>query len=206
MSAALWPDCFVGGAICLDFVNTIDAPNTPRSQDRLENYDAILCWSAARRTLSAVAISKLRHLAKRRPDAAERQWRDGLCQRLELRELFATVERGDNASRAISVLNTRLAALPRLLPLAAGESGGGFVFRGSGLALAEPFWPILWSAAALLTSDDLARLGHCHAAPCRYIFIDLSRNRSRSWCSTQICGNRVRVRRAYAARRAAVAT
>jgi predicted RNA-binding Zn ribbon-like protein len=202
MPAALWPDCFVGGAICLDFVNTIDAPRTPRAQDRLEDYEAILCWSAARSTLSTMAIGRLRRLAKRRPDSADQQWRDGLCLRRELHDLFATVERGHDASRTLSVLNARLATLPPLPPLAAGESAGRFVFRGSGHALSEPFWPVLWSAAALLTSEDLARLGHCHADPCRYIFIDLSRNRSRYWCSTKICGNRVRVRRAYAARRA----
>jgi predicted RNA-binding Zn ribbon-like protein len=203
MSVALSPDRFVGGAICLDFVNTIDAPDTPQAKDRLGDYEAVLRWSAARGILPPMTLGKLRRLAERRPEAAERQWRQGMAIRHELRQLFTVAQKGDIPSRSVLALNERLAVLPRLLPLGRSASGRTVVFRAPGSALAEPFWSILWSAAAVLTSDDLARLGRCQAPPCRYFFIDLSRNRSRNWCSTESCGNRVRVRRAYAVRRAA---
>ena len=48
--------------------------------------------------------------------------------------------------------------------------------------------------------DELSRLGTCAADDCEAIVLDLSRNRSRRFCSTS-CGNRVAVA-AYRARQA----
>jgi predicted RNA-binding Zn ribbon-like protein len=68
--------------------------------------------------------------------------------------------------------------------------------------LEQPLWPVLWSATALLTSADAARLGRCQAAGCGWLYVDESPNRTRLWCSSEVCGNRERARRAYAKRRA----
>jgi len=40
-----------------------------------------------------------------------------------------------------------------------------------------------------------ARLRTCGNPRCRFTFIDASRNRSRIWCESAACGNRVRVGR-----------
>jgi|SRR5437868_5683069 len=45
-----------------------------------------------------------------------------------------------------------------------------------------------------------ARLKVCGETGCRWAFVDSSKNRSRSWCSMRICGNRAKTR-AYRARR-----
>jgi predicted RNA-binding Zn ribbon-like protein len=34
----------------------------------------------------------------------------------------------------------------------------------------------------------------CPAADCRWAFFDHSRNRSRTWCSMRVCGNREKAR------------
>ena len=44
-----------------------------------------------------------------------------------------------------------------------------------------------------------ARLKACPAEDCHWAFYDASRNRSRTWCSMQGCGNRAKAR-AYRAR------
>jgi predicted RNA-binding Zn ribbon-like protein len=46
------------------------------------------------------------------------------------------------------------------------------------------------------------RLKACPADDCREAFVDTSRNRSRTWCSMDVCGNRSKTRR-YRSRRAA---
>ncbi len=46
-----------------------------------------------------------------------------------------------------------------------------------------------------------ARLKACPAEDCQWAFIDSSRNRSRTWCSMEVCGNRSKTRR-YRSRRA----
>ena len=54
-------------------------------------------------------------------------------------------------------------------------------------------------AAAVLDAErdgTWARLKACREERCGWIFYDGSRNRSSSWCSMQICGNRVKARTA----------
>ncbi|MCK1797862.1 CGNR zinc finger domain-containing protein [Streptomyces sp. XM4193] len=52
----------------------------------------------------------------------------------------------------------------------------------------------------LLVGGERERLRRCGAPDCRRAFIDLSRNRSRRYCSSRTCGNRLHVA-AYRARR-----
>lgn len=49
--------------------------------------------------------------------------------------------------------------------------------------------------AALELGADPATLRLCGNPRCRYAFLDRSRNRSRVWCESAVCGNRVRVGR-----------
>ena len=53
----------------------------------------------------------------------------------------------------------------------------------------------------LIRTDQLSRLKTCAGADCELVFIDLSRNRSRRFCSDGGCGNRAHVA-AYRRRRA----
>jgi predicted RNA-binding Zn ribbon-like protein len=58
-------------------------------------------------------------------------------------------------------------------------------------------WPIVRSAAELLTSEDLGRVRRCGREGCDWLFVDSSKNRSRRWCSMEMCGSRVKSRRYY---------
>lgn len=51
----------------------------------------------------------------------------------------------------------------------------------------------------LVRSGELSRLGLCAADDCDGVLVDLSRNRSKRFCDTGNCGNRVHVA-AYRAR------
>jgi predicted RNA-binding Zn ribbon-like protein len=51
----------------------------------------------------------------------------------------------------------------------------------------------------VIRSDEMSRLGACADPDCEGVVLDLSRNRSRRFCSTT-CGNRAAVA-AYRARR-----
>ncbi|MBO2450908.1 CGNR zinc finger domain-containing protein [Actinomadura barringtoniae] len=61
---------------------------------------------------------------------------------------------------------------------------------------------IAWSE--LTTTGDAARLKRCAEHTCGWVFWDVSKNRSRRWCSMKVCGNRNKTR-AYAARARAAA-
>jgi predicted RNA-binding Zn ribbon-like protein len=47
----------------------------------------------------------------------------------------------------------------------------------------------------LLLEADLSRIGECESDTCGFLYLDTTKNRSRRWCDTRICGNRARVRR-----------
>jgi predicted RNA-binding Zn ribbon-like protein len=53
----------------------------------------------------------------------------------------------------------------------------------------------------LIRTDQLSRLKSCAGEGCDFVFVDLSRNRSRRFCSDGGCGNRAHVA-AYRKRRA----
>lgn len=50
------------------------------------------------------------------------------------------------------------------------------------------------AAARLAVLGEWDRLKICPADDCRWAFFDHSRNRSRTWCSMRVCGNREKAR------------
>jgi predicted RNA-binding Zn ribbon-like protein len=54
--------------------------------------------------------------------------------------------------------------------------------------------------AFFVVAGERERLRRCEAPDCRHAFVDLSRNRSRRYCDSRTCGNRLHVA-AYRARR-----
>jgi predicted RNA-binding Zn ribbon-like protein len=49
---------------------------------------------------------------------------------------------------------------------------------------------IVATVAELAPTDEWKRLKTCRDETCRVAFYDQSRNRSRAWCSMEVCGNR----------------
>jgi predicted RNA-binding Zn ribbon-like protein len=63
---------------------------------------------------------------------------------------------------------------------------------------------VLSAAYAAMLDGSWSRLKACRNHGCRWAFYDYSRNRSASWCSMQLCGNRTKTR-TYRRRRGATA-
>jgi predicted RNA-binding Zn ribbon-like protein len=53
---------------------------------------------------------------------------------------------------------------------------------------------IVAAVAELAPTDEWKRLKACRDENCRVAFYDKSRNRSRAWCSMEVCGNREKAR------------
>lgn len=54
--------------------------------------------------------------------------------------------------------------------------------------------------ATAAATGALARLKICGAPDCQFVYYDRSRSRTSRWCSTEVCGNRMKTRR-YRGRR-----
>jgi predicted RNA-binding Zn ribbon-like protein len=61
---------------------------------------------------------------------------------------------------------------------------------------------IVATVAELAPTEEWKRLKTCRDETCRVVFYDQSRNRSRAWCSMEVCGNREKAR-TFRARHAA---
>lgn len=110
-------------------------------------------------------------------------------------------------TRALTVLNWELSeALSRLRVVHAADNA--FVWSwergGDGRELLPeyPLWPVVHSAAKLLISPRFSRVKVCAGEGCAWMFVDESRNKSRRWCDSADCGNRERVRKHLARKRA----
>jgi predicted RNA-binding Zn ribbon-like protein len=188
---------FFGGRVCLDFANTIDWRTSEEPQELLPDYAALLSWSKTRGILPARAVKQLQAHAATRAAAAAAAMREAHALRSDILVTVEALSRGSSAPLAtINRWLTAPPAQPRLV-----RNGAAYAHDVPGAALEEPLWPVLWSLAALLTSDDAARVGCCRAHGCGWYFVDESPNGSRVWCSNDACGNRVRAQRAYAKRR-----
>ena len=186
---------FFGGRVCLDFANTVDWRTSDAPQELIPDYAALLSWSKARRTLAAATIAKLQGRGEKKAAAAV-VMQEAYALRREIWKAAEALRRRDRVH--LEQLNRILAAVPAQPRLI--RDGTGYVHDLPGAALEEVLWPVLWSLTALLSSDDAGRLGCCQAQGCGWFFVDESPNRSRVWCSSDVCGNRERARRAYAKR------
>jgi predicted RNA-binding Zn ribbon-like protein len=188
---------FFGGRVCLDFANTMDWRLTEAPQELIPDYAAFLAWCRRRGTLPAAALTRLSAQGARCAAEAAAVMQEAHAMRADIWQAAEALRRG--ARLPLEPVNRRLAELPAQPRLVRG--GMGFVHDLPGEALAEPLWPVLWSLTALLSSQDATRIGCCQAEGCGWFFVDESPNRSRIWCSSEVCGNRERARRAYARRR-----
>src|SRR5882757_7376508 len=188
---------FFGGRVCLDFGNTLDWRTSADPQELIPDYAALLRWSARRGTLSASAITRLGALSREHEGIARSVMADAHSLRAEIWRA-AEALRGSEAVD-LKTINRMLSNLPPQPKLVANAKGYAHDLKGS--ELREPLWPVLWSLTALLASNDATRIGCCQAEGCGWFFVDESPNRSRLWCSSEVCGNRERARRAYAKRR-----
>jgi predicted RNA-binding Zn ribbon-like protein len=188
---------FFGGRLCLDFANTMDWRTSDAPQELIPDYAALLSWSKARRTLAGRTIARLGLQGKQKAAAAIAVTQEAHALRGEIWKAAEALCRGDRVPlESINRILAAVPAQPRLM-----RDDAGYVHDLPGTALEEVLWPVLWSLTALLSSDDAGRLGCCQAQGCGWFFVDESPNRSRLWCSSEVCGNRERARRAYAKRR-----
>ncbi|HEY2059855.1 MAG TPA: CGNR zinc finger domain-containing protein [Amycolatopsis sp.] len=65
---------------------------------------------------------------------------------------------------------------------------------GPALLTPDVITAVLAAATRLAIRGDWVRLKICPADDCLWAFYDESRNRSRTWCSMRVCGNREKAR------------
>jgi predicted RNA-binding Zn ribbon-like protein len=185
---------FFGGRVCLDFANTLDWRLTDEPVELIPDYTAFLMWSVRRGALTERAMRSLKQHEARSMDAVMVAAHSLRSRIWVIADALRAGERAD-----FREINRMLPDLPGQPPLI--QHGGRIAFDLDGSDVRMPLWPVLWSLTAVLASEDAQRLGMCEAGGCGWYFVDESPNHSRRWCSSEVCGNRERARRAYRKRK-----
>jgi predicted RNA-binding Zn ribbon-like protein len=193
----------VGGRLSLDFVNTFDGSrDTGNGREKLTSYADLVSWSRQAGVITEGEAKSLLREAARRPREAAEVLEQAIALRETIYRIFRAVIRGRSPDKAdLATLN---AALSRALAQSqVVRQGEGFVWDWSrdDDAMDRLLWPVVRSAAELLTSEELTRARECGGDECTWLFMDTSKNRSRRWCDMKGCGNRAKSRRHYERRK-----
>jgi len=190
-----------GGALCLDFANTLG--DRPRStQEHLESYGDFLHFSRQTASIPSGDLKELERLNADCPTCADAAFERILEVREAIYRIFSAEVVGVSADvDDIKVLNAALKKAMRQSELRCCDGEFGWHWGGPAQALDRPIWPIVRSAADLLTSDEVPHLRECDSDTCSWLFVDRSRTRRRRWCDMSTCGNRAKARRYYQRRK-----
>ena len=185
--------------LCLDFVNTNDWHASSQPVESLFQYADLVLWCQRISLISPVETQELLRWAGESPEKAEVT----LARAIALREAIYRIITGHVNSQSpekldLDLLNAELTSAAESWKLMPALAGFAWDWDISPENLAGVLGPIARSAADLLTSPELYRVGICADEDgCGFAFFDTSRNRSRRWCSMEDCGNRAKAQRHY---------
>ncbi len=182
--------------LCLELCNaTVDWHASEHPVEHIQDYSDLVAWGREVGLLGPQASAELNALAAKEPKTAG----EAMTRLVNLREVcyrtFAEIaHRRTPVAGDVAELNRFLAL--SLSAAAVTPASDGFVWSWQAIDLDWALWPLTRSAADLLTSDELDRVGQCaDDRGCGWLFIDTTRSRRRRWCSMESCGNRAKQRR-----------
>jgi predicted RNA-binding Zn ribbon-like protein len=192
----------VGGELCLDLVNTSSERTGPGPRkERLWEYGDLVQWAVRTGALSDAEAARLSANAAARPAQAAAVLERARALRDTMYRVFHAVQESTPPTPAdVAVLSVAGAEATAAQRLVSGASGFEMEWPETD-ELDRAWWPAATSAVALLLSRDLERVKECATDHCNWMFMDMSRNRSRRWCDMKDCGNRAKARRHYARRK-----
>jgi predicted RNA-binding Zn ribbon-like protein len=195
---------WVGGHPSLDYVNTVHAwtGDTPGAEYLLA-YADLLDWH---RTAGLIGAGSARAFGA--APAADRAaaLESALALRGALRSIFHSLATaGPIRQAALDHLNEVLQRTAPWRRLEASDAGVRCRWDFAGAPPEAILGPVAWNAAELLEHGKVDRIRECPPGDgCGWLFLDSSKNRSRTWCSMKTCGNTAKVKR-FRARREDVA-
>lgn len=187
---------FIGGSVCLDFVNTVHGIREGFSYEGLTRYADLVSWSRQADLLTASEAETLRCKAQHdRGEARLILGRASLLREAIYHICTALIAGTQPAGTDLEALNAELRR---------GTAEASIILTTDGLrwewgqeegSLDQMLGPLARSAALLLTSAEAKLIRQCANTHCGWLFVDKTKNHGRQYCRTNICGNKVRVQR-----------
>lgn len=194
----------IGGHPALDFINTVSGrtgvPGSKNSReyaiisDKFVDHVDLISWGRKAGLLTEHETLEILQTADKDPGEAKKVLKKAVVLRELLYRLFkAAMEKWEPDPKDLANFNAEILAARKHERL--DHSGGEFSWGWSEVSLRTLPWMVARSAAELLTSNALSKVGQCGGPECRWLFLDESRRHNRQWCDMRDCGNVAKVRR-----------
>lgn len=191
------PDA-VAGDPALELCNTRAIWGSSTPKEYLRDYLTLLLWCREHAVIDGDELAALRLAAGKDPTAARRV----LGRVIALRDdLYGAVTASSDQVASTSAEGVRRRAAGALRASTYRRTLDGRLEPDGGGGLAMPALRLALLAHGLLVEHGPRAVGRCQGEGCGWVFLDHSHRRH--WCVMSVCGNRAKVRR-YAARRRAV--
>ena len=197
--------------LCLGFVNTLDL-RLSDAVESLHGYADVVTWAEAAGAAAPGDAQQLRTAAEADPGAAASALRVALSLREAMyRVLAARLDRQAPEPGDLALVDEHLGRVRERLVLD-GDGHVGVTTATGGPQLERPLALVARDAARLLEELEAGLLGGdvrlraCPGSPgraCGWLFVDTTRNHSRRYCVSSLCGNRARAHRFADRRRTA---
>ena len=188
---------WVGGHLALDFVNTVHDRRGDRQESYLHGYEDLLAWC---QKADLIGPNSRRYLSAGTERAKIAAFKESEELNAELFGVFRAAARHEPLPQdSLDYLNSLVQRTVAWRNISACDDEGRKISCGWDFKGAPPYavlGPIVWRAMDLLENGPLDRIKECPPPEgCGWLFMDLSKNRSRQWCSMKTCGNASKVRR-----------
>lgn len=193
---------FIGERLCLDFANTVGDHAADAPEEHLHSYADLVLWGEQASVLTAAETEHLQGEAAKHPAAAAAVLERAIVLREAIYRLFSAFVAGATpAVDDLAILNAALKIAPVQLYVAAVEDQYVCDWLTDKVTLGGVLGPVAWSAANLLTSDEVRWVKACGGDECGWLFLDTTKNHSRRWCDMADCGSRAKAKRYYQRKR-----
>ncbi len=185
--------------LCLDFVNTNDWHASSQPVESLFRYNDLAEWCQKVGLISPDEARELQRWAGEMPFEAVAILERAIALREAIYRILTAHVNGEPVESVdLDLLNAENASAAGSWKLKTAPQAFAWEWNIGKDNLAGMLGPLARSAADLLTSPELYRVGICADEDgCGFAFFDTSRNRSRRWCSMDDCGNRAKAQRHY---------
>jgi predicted RNA-binding Zn ribbon-like protein len=195
----------VGGALCLDFTNTVTWHPDGLINERWHRPDAFIDWALHAGALTVAEIPTLGRGRRTATSIDRAQLLQAMRIRGALHAVFAAMAlNGSPSAQSVSATDRFLRGAQRHYGLRFTASANRYEWDVIGNA--GPFEKVLARVASstlsVLTSGTPHIVKLCANPNCGWLFLDESRRRNRRWCDMSECGARHKARAHYARRRA----
>jgi len=190
----------IGGHVALDFVNTLGGRPDDPDDEYLHHYGDLVTWTQRVGLLEPLAAEHLRTAASTDVATAQEVLTSSRHLRYSLDQLLRdrlTTPAGLSNDDGTAVHSAYLSAIRHATPDFS-TTHLRWTWRDD-TNLERPLWPITVAAVDLLSNSPLHLLSRCQH--CRWLFLDTSRQHNRRWCSMNVCGAIMKMRRYRAAHR-----